>query len=463
MKMLRRFVQSAAKLVGAVVDLGRARCLTWAGLAILAAAPCLRWHATPSPVESMVGSDGKLLALSSPSWVELVFRSFTLLAVLLVARHSLLLSGQTRKARQVALCLLAVVGTFPCWMTQWADEMNDAESLDRQLLAATVDIEENFTEQQVDWREWQTFSPATSLDGGPLLGPDRNVWGVQLFSPANWKTTLSNPLGFSNAFLTFIKPGLLAAVVGAFSLVLGLYLAESPASRAFYRECVVALACAASAVAIPITTRAIGEQYEEWGDVALAKGEHNEAVRYWQAAARWQPRMRLTGAYYDKIGQARLALGCDNCTESQVTNARTALENGKTEEAIVYLRRALANDPKAPGLPAFLAAALSMRAFEAFNAGQYSVATESFREAIHHYPTNALLWYGLSMAHLRLKHFQEARLCSAGVLELQQQRGFKSPTVQSQLLVLESWGAFHRGEWQNAHAFYCSALQPGTW
>jgi tetratricopeptide (TPR) repeat protein len=451
------------RLLGALARVPKARYLILGGGAILAGGSLLPWAEVPSRSTSTLTSGGLTLASTAP-WVELVWRLATLLAGLSFVVAGLRPAPPGRGVRATAWLLGAALLAYPCWVKQWAPEQGaDARLLYLQMDRVLDDMERNVTEEQVDWRDGQVFTPDTLADKG-ALNPAEGTWDSSLFAPNRWDFALGKVLGVSPEFLGFFRPALLAALLNAWVfVVIGLHSASGGGLASFSRGLAGGLLALLVLLAIPLAPRAFAEHLLAESERALARGDQQEALRCLRQARAWKPALRYSWWYHHQLGQVTRLYDRGRDAEAYLALAYEDMQAGRTEECVVRLQRAqeLAGDD--PSLRLFLGLACSEAGLRAFNEGQYALARDYWEEALARTPTNPMPWYGLSLLYLRTRQFDRAALCAEQIVRLQKSLGFRRLTAGSQAYLTGSWAAFRRGDLPAAHHLYSRSMTPENW
>jgi tetratricopeptide (TPR) repeat protein len=373
----------------------------------------------------------------------------------------------SKRSLRLAWAMTAYLLAFPCWHNQWADtQVADKKLLFREMNRVIDDMEKNSTEQQADWRDWQSFARNTQTRV-VAISPPEETWHASQFAPQQWYVDLEDVLGISHEFLGFFKPSLLAALLGSTTLLLlGLHLSSGlglGGVPGFRRGLASGLLWLAYFLAVPLAPRAVGEYLLAEGEAAMQRGDQAEALRAYQAAAKWKPALRHSWWYHDQIGQITRLQDRATLPEPHVAAAYQQLQGGRPQLSVENLRRAQALTGDDSAIRGFLALALSEAGIAAFNEGQYSLAKEYWQESLHYVPIDPVPWYGLSLVHLRQKEFEQAVHCTEQLVRLQESFGYRRLTVRSQAFVTQAWAAARRGDWPQAHALYSRALNPDAW
>jgi hypothetical protein len=434
-----------------------------AGAVVLAGAALLPWSESPSAARSFLGASGELVPVAEAHWTELLARLTAFVGGAYFLFVILSPAPPTRRALRLTWVVMAFLLAFPCWHNQWAQpQVADKKLLFREMNRVIADMERNSTEQQVDWRDWQSFAPITT-DRVPAISPQERTWEAWRFAPQQWYWDLEDVFGVSHEFLGFFKPTLLAALIGSTVLVLlGLHLASGLGVPGFSRGLAGGLLWLGLFLAVPLVPRAVGEYLLVEGDRAFHRGDQPEALRAFRAAAEWKPALRRSWWYHDKIGQVTRLQDRVTLPETYVAAAYEHLQGGRPLPSLADLNRAqgLTSDDS---VEVFLAVALSEAGIAAFNEGQYSLAREYWQESLHYVPINPMPWYGLSLVHFRQKELEQAARCTLQLVRLQESFGYRRLTVRSQAFVAQAWAAAQRGDWAEAHALYSRSLNPDAW
>jgi tetratricopeptide (TPR) repeat protein len=434
------------------------------GAAVLAATALLPWSESPSAGRSFIDPSGELVAVAEPHWTELLARLTAFVGGVYFLRVILSAAPPSRRALGLAWLAMAFLLAFPCWHYHWAvEQVRDKTVLFREMNRVINDMEKNSAEQQADWRDWQSFAPDTTSKV-PTLNPEERTWDAARLAPPQWYRALEDVLGVSHEFLAFFKPVLLAALLGSAVLVLlGLHLASGLGLAGFRRGLAGGLLWTGLFLAVPLVPRAVGEYLLVEGEQASYRGEQQDALGAFRAAAAWKPALRQSWWYHAKVGQITRLQDRLTMPESFLADAYQNLKGGEAEASVEDLYRAQALTPGDPSVRVFLALALSEAGIAAFNAGQYGLAREHWEESLHYLPVNPTPWYGLSLVYLRLRDFDRAARCGAQLVRLHRAFGYQRLTLGSQAYLARAWAAAHRGRWDQAHEMYRLSLDPGRW
>jgi hypothetical protein len=459
--MMFKWMQAAPLRLTAVP---RAIYMIAAGGVILVGASLLPWSESPSSARSFLNGSGELVLVAEPHWTEILARLIAGIwgGYILVAICSPI--PPSKQVLRLAWVMTAFLLAFPCWHHQWADsQVADKQLLFREMNRVIDDMEKNSTEQQVDWRDWQSFAPTTRTRV-TAIAPAEHTWHASQFAPQQWYVDLEDVLGVSHEFMGFFKPSLLALLLGSIVLVvLGLHLACGQGLPGFGRGLAWGLLWLAFFLAVPLVPRAVGECLLAEGEEAFQRGDQAEALRALQAAAAWKPALRRSWWYHDQIGQITRLQDRATLPEIHAAAAYENLHAGRPQLSVKNLRRAQALTAHDSSVEVFLALALSEDGIAAFNGGQYSLAKEYWQESLHFVPIDPMAWYGLSLVHLRQKEFEQAAHCIQQVVRLQESFGYRRLTVRSQAFITQAWAAAQRGDWAQAHALHCRAINPDAW
>jgi tetratricopeptide (TPR) repeat protein len=447
-----------------LVAVPRAVYLGAAGAVVLAGAALLPWSESPSGARSFLNSSGELMPVAEAHWTEVLARLTAFVGGVYFLFVILSPAPPSRRALRLAWVVMAFLLAFPCWHNQWAQpQVADKKLLFREMNRVIGDMERNSFEQQTDWRDWQSFAPDTTAKV-PTITPEERTWDAAVFAPPHWYLALEDVLGVSHAFLGFFKPALLAALIGSAVLVLlGLHLASGLGLAGFRRGLAWGLLWAGFFFAVPLLPRAAGEYLLVEGEQAFYRGDQADALRAFRAAAVWEPALRRSWWYHEKIGQITRLQDRVTVPETFLAAAYENLQAGEPRAALEDLYRAQTLAPDDPSVPVFLAIGLSEAGIAAFNAGQYSLAKEYWEESLHYLPVNPTPWYGLSLVYLRQKDFDGAARCSTQLVRLHAAFGYQRLTLRSQAYVVRAWAAAHRGRWDEAHEMYRLSLDPDRW
>jgi tetratricopeptide (TPR) repeat protein len=450
-------------LVLRLVSVPRAVYLGAAGASVLAGAALLPWSESPSRTRSFLNASGELVLVAQTHWTEVLARLTAFVGGVYFLSVILSWTPPSRRDRRLAWAALAALLAFPCWHNQWAHpQVADKRLLFREMNRVIADMEKNSTEQQADWRDWQTFANSTTTKV-PAIHPQEWTWEATRLAPQQWYWGLEDVLGISHEFLAFFKPVLLAALLGSTTLVLlGLHLASGSGLPGFRRGLAGGLLWLGCFLAVPLLPRAVGEYLLVEGEQAFSRGDQQHALRTIRAAAAWKPALRRSWWYHDKIGQITRLQDRATRPETYVAAAYGNLQGGHPLPCVENLSRTqgLAADDS---VEVFLALALSEAGIAAFNAGQYSLAAEYWRESLHYVPINPMPWYGMSLVHFRHREFEQAARCNLQLVRLQGTFGYQRLTVRSQAFVSQGWAASQHGDWPKAHEMYSRSLRPDSW
>jgi hypothetical protein len=442
----------------------RAAYLLAGGALILGGGACLPWSQVPSAAQSYVNAAGELVLRAELHWTQTVARLTALVGGLLLLGVVLRRTSPRRGILRAVWVGLAFLFAFPCWVNQWApDQVRDKKLLFREMNRVIDDMEQNVVEQQIDWRDWQAFTPETAARMTPIK-PVERTWDVTLFSPSRWDRALEEVLGVSQEFLGFFKPLLLAVLLVAATCILaGLHLSSQLGLAGFRDGLTWGLSAAAVFLAAALVPRVAGECLLIEGEQARDRGEQPEALGYFRAAARWKPALRSSWWYYSRLGQIAQLQDRETSPEPFLAFAYAELLDGRAEAALQPLGRARDLAPQDAAVRRFLGWALAEAGIAAFDRGQYSLAREYWLESLAYGPINPTPWYGLSLVYLRLKQFDQAARCNEQIVRLQAYLGYKRLTAGSQAFVARSWAALRRGDVQAAHRMYSRSLTPEKW
>jgi tetratricopeptide (TPR) repeat protein len=457
-------VKRLRALAGCGASLDRSVYLVTVGAVVLTAGACWPWSRVPSAAQSYVNAAGELVLRTEPHWTEIVARLTAFLGGLLCLGLVLRRRPPHRGALRGAWIGLAFLVAFPCWVNQWAaDQVRDKKLLFREMNRVVDDMEKNMFEQQADWRDWQAFAPET-VAAVTATKPEEHTWDAALFSPSRWDRALEEVLGVSHEFLGFFQPLLLAALlVGASCTLLGVHLASRLGFAGFRAGLSWGLGAAAVFLAAALVPRVTGEYLLIEAEQALNRGEQQEGLGCFRAAARWKPALRSSWWYYRRLGQLVRLRDRETSPEPFVAAAYTALLAGRAEAALKPLGRARDLAPQDSSARLFLGWALSEAGISAFDRGQYGLAREYWLESRAYVPINPTPWYGLALVYLRLKQFDRAARCNEQIVRLQGYLGYKRLTAASQALVARSWAALQRGDLPAAHRMHSRSLTPENW
>lgn len=441
----------------------RAVYLGAAGATVLAGAALLPWSESPSGKLSFVNASGELVLVAQAHWTEVLARLIAFVGGAYFLSVLLSRTPPSRRDLRLAWATMAALLAFPCWHNQWAlPQVADKTLLFREMNRVIADMERNSTEQQADWRDWQSFAHGTTTQV-PAVYPQERTWEAARLAPQQWYLRLEDELGVSHEFVGFFRPALLAALLGSTALVLlGLHLASGSGLPGFRRGLAGGLLWLGCFLAAPLVPRAVGEYLLVEGEQAFCRGEQREAARAFRAAAAWKPALRRSWWYHDRVGQITWLQDRVTRPESYVAAAYEKLQGGHPLACVENLSRAQGLAPD-DSVEVFLALALSEAGIVAFNAGQYSLAREYWRESLHYVPINPMPWYGMSLVHFRHKEFEQAARCTRQLVRLQGTFGYRRLTVRSQAFVSQAWAASQRGDWPTAHEMYSRSLRPDSW
>jgi hypothetical protein len=450
-------------LVLRLASVPRAVYLGAAGASVLAGAALVPWSESPSGTRSFLNASGELVLVAQAHWTEVLARLTAFVGGAYFLSVILSRTPPSRRNLRLAWAVLAALLAFPCWHNQWAHpQVADKRLLFREMNRVIADMEKNSTEQQADWRDWQSFAHGTTTNV-PAIHPQERSWEATRLAPQQWYWGLEDVLGISHEFLGFFKPALLAALLGSATLVLlGLHLASGSGLPGFRRGLAGGLLWLGCFLAVPLLPRAVGEYLLVEGEQAFARGEQQDALRAFRAAAAWKPALRRSWWYHDKIGQIVRLQDRATRPETYVAAAYEDLQGGHPLPCLENLSRARGL-AAADSVEVFLALALSEAGIAAFNAGQYSLAAEYWRESLRYVPINPMPWYGMSLVHFRHKEFEQAARCNRQLVRLQGAFGYQRLTVRSQAFVSQGWAASQHGDWIKAHEMYSRSLRPDSW
>jgi tetratricopeptide (TPR) repeat protein len=434
------------------------------GAVVLASAALLPWSESPSSQHSFLSATGEVVLVAQPHWTEVLARltaGFGAVYFLVVILSPV---APSKRSLRLAWIMTAYLLAFPCWHNLWADtQVADKRLLFREMNRVIDDMEKNSSEQQTDWRDWQSFARSTQTRVVAICPPEE-TWHASQFAPQQWYADFEDLPGISHEFLGFFKPSLLAALLGStVLLLLGLHLASGLGMPGFRRGLASGLLWLGLFLAVSLLPRAVGEYLLAEGEAAMQRGDQAEALRAYQTAARWKPGLRHSWWYHDQIGQITRLQDRATLPEPHVAAAYENLQGGRAQLSVENLRRAQALTGDDSTIQGFLALALSDAGIAAFNAGQHSLARDYWQESLSYVPIDPMPWYGLSLVHLRQKDFEQAVRCIDQLVRLQESLGYGRLTVRSQAFVTQAWAAAQRGDWPQAHALYTRALNPDAW
>jgi tetratricopeptide (TPR) repeat protein len=116
-----------------------------------------------------------------------------------------------------------------------------------------------------------------------------------------------------------------------------------------------------------------------------------------------------------------------------------------------------------PGYRYWTASYLTLAGMQDFNEGNVSSADRNFRRAIQAVPFDGLAWYGRALVQNRLGDHARAAHYLGNVLKVQEQVNFTRLTLRAQLILMQSWDQFQKGDLEAAHRLYSLSLTPEAW
>lgn len=447
-----------------LVAVDRAAWMTGAGAVLLVLGALPSWPNHPSASRSWVSIAGHLMMVEEVFAIDLLLRLTALVSGLLFLLVAWQGTRLQRRHLRAAWILPAAAIAFPCWLAHYYPErMLERKLLYQQMHRVADDMDANLTEQQVDWRAWQTFSREIRSDIPHLKPPDR-IWDPAFFSPTQANRVLEHVIGLSPEFFGFFRPALLAALCGGTGLLLcGLHLAHGGGLTEVWRGLRWSLVAAALLVAVPLGLRIVAEYRLVAGEQAARRGESAAALENLRAAQTWKPALRHSWSYYHRLGQLTGLQDRPTAWETILSAAYGALADDRPHAAVEKLYQARVLYPEATAVDRFLAVALVEAGIDAFDHGQFTVAKDYWEASLRYVPINPMPWYGLSLVHARQQRYVESARSLEQLVRLQGYLGYKRLPVRSQALVAGSWAAFQRGDLAAAHELFRHSLRPETW
>jgi len=418
------------------------------------------WVSAPSISSAEVTSAGILRFETSNSWVPVIFKLF--FAFLLPLVCVLLYVGQKSKAIKVVWILFSLTLLFPSVINYWDVQFKlDTESIDASLNLVVNELESQHDAQQGDWRVWQDISALSSEF--IIQAPSVATWNGSLLLAKNIPQLTSGILGLSDSFLTFAAKGWVLALIGCLLAVLGFYttIGQGIASfRAgglyFVKVFFVLFLC----IQIPAF---VADYYYARGDYYEQTGLPQNAIESYEIAMTFKPAYAHEPSFLHKYGRLFKQMSCERCLETLLYEAISAIKRSDINLAYLKLLRAEQEYPNNKKTRLLLANVLSFMGTSYFNNQQYSYAAELWRQSIGLVPTSSLPWYGLSLASVLSRDFDDASLFSQQVYALQQNMGFKSLVVPAQIHLYRSWFLFSETDFGAAHEVYRYSKLPESW
>lgn len=431
---------------------------------LLIGAAASPWYAPPSAHLSSIDTDGHLVVRQGVLLEALLMR-VALAAFALACLWSLLRVGRVVAPLRVLLWLL-VAGTLaiPFSVSLWnPDTKRDSELLFHYVDQSIQDMEFNLVHQQRDWRAWQRFDHRVRGRGSalePLLG---DQLGLRALSLPRQTYFIEEVLGLSVAFFNLAARAWYLALLGVLTMLIGIYTTTGGNLERLRRECVGGLAILLIALAGLLVPRALADIELQRADTAIAIDDLAAAERHLVAAAIWKPILATSLVYQVRLGHVQTLRGCEQCPAALAGSAGTLFFERNYAESVAILRLLELHHPEYPWTRYWQTMAMTESAIFLFNVGQTTAARDLFREAVQRVPINAFGWYGLSMAYLRLGDFHDAARAMGEVVRLQDHIAFKRLTAHGQWLLLQSWAHYRDGDFDRAHHFYSTYLNPGRW
>ncbi len=274
---------------------------------------------------------------------------------------------------------------------------------------------------------------------------------------------LIDTLGLSNAFYNMAGTGYYLGLGGLAIVLLGIYGRRPGGRTLLLRDIWFAPLCIAGVFAVLFVPRAIGEYHSQMADAAATVGDDALAMAELRQMPFWMPTVAYSLNYQARIGDITGRRGCVSCPETYLAQAAAAVKSRDFGAAVAALERAATLDPTMPGLNMWLGQGYLELGLDTFNAGFYSSADTLFRQAIAHYPAQALAWYGRGIVQIRRHDYGAAAGDLLQVVRLQQYLGFRKYPPHAQWLLAGAWQAYQSGDYNDAHRLFSEYLTPELW
>lgn len=420
----------------------------------------------PSAALSYIGPDETLIIVHH-SWgyaallrgLVLTFGLFVLLTLLRGTRVAV-------QMRYTATALLFAFCTLPqILMIARADIVRDAHLTFLTVDLVVEDMEANFNLQQVDWRRWQDFTKTM----GEAVSAIPSVPVVQMVRPldTSWAmlTQVSSVnLGLTRATLNTLRVGYYLSIAGLVCFLFGAYSGDPGAMvrRAQDRLLIplVVLVVFGSIQALRLQS----QSYAIDARTFAVRGEFEQAIEAHAKALTYNP-LAAYDLTLNEVGPQRARnLMCDSCWETRLEEGKSLVRSRHDIDGMVLLLHITKDEMGAqPGYRYWLANYLTLAGMKKFNEGNVSAADRDFRRALQAVPFDGLAWYGRALVQNRMGNHARAADFLENVLEVQKQVNFQRLTLRAQLILMQSWDQFQKGNLEAAHQLYSLSLTPEAW
>lgn len=438
--------------------------LCWAGVGLLALAVCCtRWVASyASSIDPQTGG----LVLDHPvGATESIYRLGYAFAVGGLLFMLLLNRSPGRISRLSAIFLMALLLTLPKAVQHLEPRRVALETiLFTEQQRVIVDMEMNVDQQQVSWRDYQTFSEKTA---GANFIPEQRYRGHGLsffVAPQDWDSYLRYWMGFGQAYLTMLPWGPVLAMGALICLAMGLYLRAPKPACAVGGDLLPALLIISAVLFPQVAAQVRGDRLMNRAMLAAQGGDYAASIRLFEKATCWLPslkyninRISFYGRLYELIGQNEHAYAI-------MHRAFEDVRSGDAAGCVARFERLILNQPRDPAVRLLYAAALNEAGRWAFDAGQSSLAEEYWERSLGVNAANPTGWYGLALINFRHRNFERAAFFANQLPLMQHQPfAFRTLTVQSQAYVASAWFEFNRDQLRMAHEYHSASLNPEGW
>jgi len=420
----------------------------------------------PSAALSYIAADDTLTIVYH-SWIYTAILSGLVFAFGIVVLLALIYGTRSAvKMRYPAAALLFAFCTLPqILMMTRPDIVRDAHLTFLTVDLVVEDMEANFNLQQVDWRRWQDFTKTM----GAAVSAIPSTPVVQMVRPldTSWAALaqISNVnLGLTRPTMNTLRAGFYLSVAGLVCFLLGAYSGDSEAglrrARDRLRVPLVVLIVFGGIQAL----RLHAQSYALEAKAQAMRGEYEQALGSYEKALIWNP-LAAYDLTLNEVGPERARnLMCSTCWETRLEEGKALVQGRQDIDGMVMLLDVAKDEMSGqPGYRYWTASYLTLAGMQKFNEGDVSAADRDFRRAIQSVPFDGLAWYGRALVQIRMGNHARAAHYLENVRKVQEQVNFTRLTLRAQLILMQSWDQFQKGDLEAAHELYSLSLTPETW
>jgi hypothetical protein len=374
------------------------RALGFTGVLLLLLAVVRPWFEVPAGFIDTPG--GPPRCRTSKPWATRPYQLTCLGSAGFVAWHAVRRQTSDRGAICTAL-LLAALLFFPYSIMVW-DPVIAARAAWLQMQHENLiwlggDLFTNLEYSRVSWKDHVDMVDTprqVCLFKVPTFGPE----SIQLGMLGVWVESL----GYSNRFCQFMRPGWVAAMLGACATLMSECLPDGRLRRrrllraGWASTGAVVAGCLLSLV--PLTAAS----FEIWrAREATFRGRPGAAVRHLRRAATALPALREDTYYVAQLGLLQWRMGWSHLPEARLFAANIVERQGMYDQALEVDRDLVVHMPPDSAVHREASRALLRAGIYALNGGRLDRATELLEAVLHDEPCSLKANYALQLAYLR--------------------------------------------------------------